>query len=240
MKKFIALLLLVAVFLSACGAKTPPPQAAPLATAMPTDTATAVPPTSTPAPPSATPEPTSTATPEVTLFPTVTFAETVVCRLGPDTNYFSVVTFSPGQTTQAQGRSEDNGWLIVMSQVKIKSSTCWVPADSVEDFGKVSDLTVYVAPPLPVGPVRAAVSNSACGNHSGSKPILVTWSPKVDGVGYYVYRNGRNLATVYGDLYIERDTPNSKGPYVYTYGIQAFNSVGLSKVTASVSVTLCK
>ena len=239
MKKSILLLILVAVLISACGAKTP---VAPLATAAPVDTATAVPPTATPTqvPPSATPEPTSTATPEVTLFPMVTFTETAVCRLGPDVHYFSVVTFSPGQTSQAQGRSEDNGWLMIMSQAKIKSSTCWVPVASVEAFGKVSDLTVYIAPPLPVGPIRAAVSNSACGNHSGSNPILVTWSPKVDGVGYYVYRNGKNLATVYGDYYIERDTPNSKNPYVYTYGIQAFSSVGLSKVTASVSVTLCK
>jgi hypothetical protein len=243
MKKSIILLILVTVLISACGAKTPVPQAVQLATATARNTATALPSTSTPtpAPPSATPEPTSTATPKVTLFPTVTFTEKVVCRLGPDANYFSVVTFSPGQTSQAQGRSEDSAWLIVMSQVPIKSSTCWVPVASVENFGNVGDLIVSIAPPLPVGPSRATAAKVGCGNRAGpGNETTIYWSPVVDGVGYYVFRNGKNHATIFGGYYVEHDTPNSKKPYVYTYGIQAFNSVGLSKVTASVSITLCK
>ena len=232
--------MLAALLLSACGAKTPVTQAAPLATAM--DTATSAPPTSTPTevPPSATPEPSPTATTHVTLFPTVTFTETVVCRLGPDVNYYPVVTFSPGQTSQVQARSEDSAWLIVMSQVKIKSSTCWVPVASVENFGNIGDLIVSVAPPLPVGPSSATAAKVACGNRLGAGPLTIYWSPVVDGVGYYIYRNGKNHATVFGGYFVDHDTPNSKNPYVYTYGIQAFSSVGLSKVTASVSVTLCK
>jgi hypothetical protein len=242
MKKLLILLALVAVLLSACGAQAPLTQDAPLATATVMDTATAIPPTSTatPVPPSATPAPVPTATPG-TLFPTVTFTEKVVCRLGPDVNYFPVVTFSAGKTSQAQGRSEDSGWLIVMSQVPIKSPTCWVPVASVENFGNVGDLTVSIAPPLPVGPSSATTAKFTCGNRAvpGMSPV-VYWSPVVDGVGYYVFRNGKNHATIFGGYFVERDTPNSKNPYVYTYGIQAFNSVGLSKVTASVSVTLCK
>jgi hypothetical protein len=243
MKKSIILLVLVTILLSACGAKTPPPQAAPAPLATAIDTATAVPLTSTatPALPSATPEPTSTATPKVTLFPTVTFTEKTVCRLGPDVNYYPVVTFSPGQTSQVQGRSEDSAWLIVMSQVPIKSSTCWVPVASVENFGNVGDLIVSIAPPLPVGPVWATADHVGCGNRAGKgMATTIYWSPVVDGVGYYVFRNGKNHATVFGGYFVEHDTPNSKNPYVYTYGIQAFNSVGLSKVTASISITLCK
>jgi len=242
MKKMIILLALTAMLISACGAKTPVPEAAPLATATPRSTATAVPPTSTAtlAPPSATPEPVSTATPKVTLFPTVTFTEKVVCRFGPDVNYFQVMTFSAGQTSQAQARSEDSAWLIVMSQTPNKSPTCWVPVASVENFGNVGDLMTSIAPPLPVGPSRATADKVGCGNRAApGMSTTIYWSPVVDGVGYYVYRNGKNHATVFGGYFVEHDTPNSKKPYVYTYGIQAFNSVGLSKVTASVSITLC-
>jgi len=243
MKKSIIILALFAVLVSACGAKTPVTQDAPLAAATVVDTATAVPPTATAtfAPPSATPEPVSTATPAVTLFPTVTFSQKAVCRLGPDANYYPVVTFSSGQTSQVQGRSEDSAWLVVMSQAPNKSQTCWVPVASVENFGNVGDLIVSIAPPLPVGPSSATATKVGCGNRAA--PGMVTtiyWSPVVDGVGYYVFRNGKNHATVFGGYFVEHDTPNSKNPYVYTYGIQAFNSVGVSKVTASVSITLCK
>jgi hypothetical protein len=177
----------------------------------------------------------------VTIFPVVKFTEKVVCRLGPDANYYPVVTFTPGQTSQAQGRSEDNGWLMVMSQAKNKSSTCWVPVSSVEDFGEISNLTLSIAPPLPVGPSRATADKVGCGNRAPrGMETTIYWNPVVDGVGYYLYRNGKNHATVFGGYFVEHDTPNSKTPYVYTYWIQAFNSVGLSKVTASVSITLCK
>ncbi len=238
MKKPLILLALAAMFVSACGAQTPAPQPAPLATATARKTATAVPPTSTVLP-SAIPEPTATATPAVTLFPTVTFTEKTVCRLGPDANYYPVVTYLPGQTSQAQARSEDGEWLVIMSQVPIKSSTCWVPVASVEELRNTAEMTVSIAPPLPVGPSRMTASKGVCGvNRTG--PIVLQWFPAVDGTGYYLYRNGKNIATVFGSQYLERDTPSSKTPYVYTYGVQAFNSVGLSKVTASVSVTLCK
>jgi hypothetical protein len=162
----------------------------------------------------------------------------VICRLGTDLNYYPVVTFTPGQTSDAQGRSADGLWLIVESKTPNKSPTCWVPAASVENFGEVNKLLVSSPPPLPIGPGSATSTKGVCGiNNNGA--IVVRWSPVVTGTGYYVYRNGRNIATVYGGQYIDRDTPRSKTAYIYNYGIQAFNSVGLSKVTASVSVTLC-
>lgn len=242
MKKSIIILALIAIFISACGPRLPATQNMPPASPVALDTPTAVPPTSTasPVPPSATPAPTATATPHVTLYPTVTFSEKVVCRQGTDVNYYPVVTYSAGQTSQAQGRSEDSLWLIVDSQTPNKSPTCWVPVASVEDLGDISRLLVSSPPPLPVGPYRAMIikGNSACGiNMRGA--VVLEWLPQTTGTGYFVYRNGKNIATVYGNQYIDRDTPGSKTSYVYTYGIQAFNSSGLSKMTASASVTLC-
>ncbi len=239
MKKLLVLLAFASLLFSACGAQRP---AAPPVTEVVQATATPIPPSATPTAvlPSATPEPTPTATTAITLFPTVTFLEQVVCRLGPDVNYYPVVTFPVGATTQVQGRSEDSGWLLVLSQAKNKSLTCWAPVASVEELANLSSFIVSVAPPLPVGPTKATVTKVACGNRSGIGPLTLYWSPVVDGVGYYVYRNGNNHATVYGGYYVDHDTPNSKTPYDYTYGVQAFNSVGLSKVTASISVTICK
>jgi hypothetical protein len=239
MKKTILLLALIAIFVSSCSSNQPVAQNTPQASAV-VATATAVPPTPTasPVPPSATPAPTATSTPHVTLFPTVTFAEKVVCRQGTDVNYYPVVTYKPGQTSQAQGRSEDSLWLVVDSQAPNKNPTCWVPVASVEDLGDISPLMVSSPPPLPVGPYKATTTKGMCGiNDRGA--IVVEWSPVVGGSGYYVYRNGKNIATVYGGQYIDHDTPGSRTPYIYTYIIQAFNSSGLSKTTAGASVTLC-
>jgi hypothetical protein len=242
MKKSIVLLLIATVLLAACGAKpTQTPVApAPIKAVLPT--ATVRPPTATPteAPPTASPEPSPTATSNITLFPTVSFSASTVCRLGPDENYFKVVTFTTGQTTQVQGRSEDSAWLIVLSQAKNKSFTCWIPVASVEKLDNVGALNVSIAPPLPVGPSSATSSAGICGRNAVNKPVTIYWSPVVDGGGYYVYRNGENHATVFGGYYNDYNVPKEKNPYVLTYGIQAFNSVGLSKVTASVSVTMCK
>jgi len=239
MKKSILLLALMLLLISACAPSSPSVENTPLAAPIATQTSTALPPTATasPVPPTARPEPTATSTPE-TLFPVVTFSEQVVCRLGTDLNYYKVVTFAPGQTSQAQGRSQDGEWLIVDSKVPNKNPTCWVPVTSVEKFGEVSNLLVSSPPPLPIGPNRASSTKGVCGvNTRGA--IVVEWGPVQNGTGYFLYRNGKNIATIYGNRYIERDTPGSKTPYVYTYGIQAFNNVGLSKLTASVSVTLC-
>lgn len=242
MKKLIFFLVVAALMLGACGAKTPAPQAAPLATSTSVPTAAPTKPSATPteAPPTLTPEPSATATPDFTLFPTVTFAQTSTCRLGPDENYYKVVTFTQGQTSQAQGRSEDSAWLEVLSQAKNKSFTCWVKVADLEKLEKIEPLTVSIAPPLPVGPSTAKASAGICGRNAVNKPVTISWAPVVGGGGYYVYRNGKNHATVFGGYYNDYGVPKSKDPVVYTYEIQAFNSVGLSKTKAAVSVTMCK
>jgi hypothetical protein len=250
MKKFIILVVLTAILISACSsqASTPviptPRQNSPTAAA----TQTAVPPTATTTqvPPSATSEPILTATSTVTLFPTVTFSEDVTCRMGPDLNYFKVVSFTAGQTSQVQGRSDDSQWLNVLTQASNQSYTCWVPLTSVKSIEGAADLRVIAAAQLPTGATVASVlDKNYCGVIKQGKttstrgPVVLDWSPAADGTGFFVYRNGKNLAAVYGGEYIDYDTPGSKTPYVYTYTIQAFNSVGLSKVSASVNVTLC-
>jgi len=194
--------------------------------------------TAAPISPSETLAPTTTSTPSVTLFPTVTFRENVVCRQGPDKNYYRVVSLNSGQSSQVQGRNEDGEWLNILTNTPNKSFTCWIPLSSVEKFGEVKDLMVLIASPLPIGPNRVSATKGACGvNKHGT--VVLEWSPQASGTGYIVYRNGKNIANVYDSIYIDHDTPGSATPYNYDYLIQAFNSVGVSKVTASIRVTLC-
>ncbi|HEY3311051.1 MAG TPA: hypothetical protein VGK00_05360 [Anaerolineales bacterium] len=244
MKKYHILLALIPILVSACVQKTPtvsaitPLQSTPAVRA----TSTSLPPSPNPShiPPSVTPVPTTAASPtsSETLFPKVTFSQNVICRLGPDDHYYKVVSFSAGQTSDVQARSEDGKWLNVLSNAANKSYTCWIPITGVQPFGEVEHLLVTIPPPLPDGPTHANTSKSVCGiNRNGA--IVVTWGQTFSGTGYYLLRNGTNIATVYGDTYIDHDTPGSKSPYVYTYVVQAFNSVGLARVVASASVTLC-
>lgn len=245
MKKTLLLAALIAILVTACVSGRPseqPPannsaQQPPAATA----TATKVPPTSTkvptPVPPTATPEPTATATPAAMLFPTVTFTEKTTCRMGPDKNYFAVVTYQPEQTSQANARTEDGSWLMVASQQPNKDLFCWVPATSVQDFGDVMALRTAAYAPLPPSPTMLTATEGVCGTTAAH--MVLEWAPQTSGVGYYIYRNGKNIGTVYGQRFRDFDTPRSKTPYVYVYVVQAFNAAGVSPKTVSVSVTLC-
>ena len=244
MKKSILILALLTLLVSACASnRTRTPRGTQPALAAVAATATLIPVTATAILPTGTDEPSATpaltATAAGTLFPVVTFAEQAVCRFGPDPNYHRVVTFEQGATSRAEGRSEDNAWVLMLSLQDPNSvSTCWAPVASLEYFGNISDLMLAPTPLLPDGPTRVVTSKPVCGSHGGDA-ITISWSPVVDGVGYYVYRNGKNIATVYGDRYIDHDTPGSKKPYVYTYTIQAVDGAGLSKLTVSTSITLC-
>ena len=241
MKKLIILLALVGLVLTACSAAAPAaqPVIALPATQVPA-TATLPPsPTPTQLPPSLTPAPTASPTADVTLFPTVTLSQNMTCRMGPDAHYFRVIDFVSGQEVNVQARTEDSTWLMVLSETPNKNHTCWIPVSGVKAFGEVSNLIVASPPPLPIGPSRASASEGVCGNNRKGA-IVIRWSPTVSGTGYYVIRNGKNIAGVYGDNYIDHDTPGSRTPYVYTYVIQAYDSVGLSKTMAAVSVTMCK
>ena len=243
MKKSLIIFALIAVLISACSAGAPATAPAQVPQVV-ESTATAIPPTATAIPtalpPSATPVPTATATPAVSLFPEVTFSASTVCRMGPDKNYYPVITYSAGKTTQVQGRSDDGNWLNVMTQAPNKPLTCWVPVESVKGVADVPDLRVVTAAPLPTGASLAiARQRPICGVNKNNGAVVIDWTPYADGTGFIIYRNGKNLTTVYDHEYIDHDTPGAKKAYTLIYDIQAFNAVGLSKVSASVSVTIC-
>lgn len=242
MNKAFTFLLLCAVFLSACGfGGRPSPgafetQAARIATEIPTDEPTAVPFTPTvtasPAPPSATPNLTPQPTATSVLFPMLTFAKDTICRIGPGKRYFARLSVSKGKSYEASGRNEDGTWVSV--QAPQAGDQCWTPVDSLESAGDLSALRVLETQPLPETPINVVASGNACGviNH-----LWLYWYG-IDALGYRIYRNGKEIATVYGSKFRDLETPRSKTPTNFYYEIEAFNASGVSERTG-VTVTIC-
>ncbi len=206
------------------------PTATDLPTEPPTDAPTAIPPTETPVP-------TETVTPVPVAPKQVTFAEKVTCRMGPDTHYYAVVTYLPGQTATIKGRSDDSNWLVVAVEVPNKDPFCFAPLSSVENPADISSLAVVPAVPLPEAPLSMTATNGVCG--TTATHMTLTWVQAAPGAGYRIYRNGKNIGTVYGSKFRDFETPRSKTPYIYFYEIRAFNAAGESVKSVSASVTLC-
>jgi hypothetical protein len=158
---------------------------------------------------------------------------------GPGKRYYAVLNISKGKSFEASGRNADSSWFAV--QATRIGDDCWVPAASLENPGApsnsgqaLSDLNVIDTQALPGEPMNVTASDNACGmvNH-----LWLYWVT-VDAIGYRIYRNGKEIATVYGGKYRDLDTPRSKLPTIYLYEIEAFNASGVSE-RAGVSVTIC-
>lgn len=236
MKKAILLTVSLALALSACGfggrpsfGQTPGAGQAtvePSATEAPTDTPTPLPPSETPVPP-------PSVTPTSVIYPSLTVIKETACREGPHIRYNRTgQLLFVGKSYTANGRNEDNTWLSV--QALGVESTCWVPLTTFQEPGDLSALHVLLVQPLPNAPINLRASDNACGLMN---TVWLYWYAE-DPMGYRIYRNGHNIATVYGGQFRDLDTPRDKRPTVYLYEIEAFNASGISE-RSSISVTIC-
>lgn len=242
MRKTFSVLLLITMFISGCnfaGAATnQPPNTAPPKAASATETVPAPTPTdipteeASPLPPSPTPERIPLPSATSAIFPVVTLAADTICRMGPDKHYYAALRVTKGQAFEVSGRSEDSAWVSVDAP-KI-GDDCWVPITSLETPGDLSALNVRYTQPLPDEPIGVTVSDNACGS---TNHLWLYWKT-TDAVGYRIYRNGKEIATVYGDKYRDLNTPRSKLPTIYLYEVESFNASGTS-ARAGVSVTIC-
>lgn len=243
MRKTIYTLFLVAIFLSGCnfaGAANPPAADTSTPEAMSVTKAPTTPPTTeqpTPVPPTTTPAITPTdslsasASATSAIFPVLTISTDTICRAGPDKHYYAILKVTKGKSFDVSGRSADGLWVSIDAP-KI-GDDCWVPVSSLETPGDLSDLNVRYTQPLPGEPMNVTASDNACGTIS----LWLYWKT-VDAVGYRIYRNGKEIATVYGSKYRDLNTPRSKLPTVYLYEVESFNASGTSP-RAGISVTLC-
>ncbi len=241
MRKTLSLILLISLALSGCNfaratnaptlsnpptlepvAATLAPTEEPSPTTTPAETATA-------AATEATPSPLASATSMI--FPVVTIAVNSICRMGPDKLYNPVLSVIKGSTFEVSDRSADSAWVSINAS-KI-GDDCWVPVASLESPGDLSDVTVGYTQPLPDAPVGVIASSNACG-------VIHLWLhwKTVNAVGYRIYRNGKEIATVFGDQYRDLNTPRTKLPTAFLYEVASFNASGFSP-RVSVSVTIC-
>ncbi len=240
MKKSVSFLLIFSIALAGCnfsGAggeralNTPTPSEI-----IPTEAPTAAPPTPTdipsPLPPSATPELSPQASATSSIFPVLTLAMDAVCRAGPAPRYYAQVRVTKGSSFEASGRNEDSSW-VALDATRV-GDDCWVPVSSLEDPGDLSALNVTQTQALPGRPLNVTASNNPCGVISHLWLYWVT----VDAVGYRIYRNGKEIASVYGGKYRDLNTPRTKLPTVYLYEVESYNASGVSE-RAGVSVTVC-
>ena len=240
MKKSFSFLLFLAMALAGCnfaGATDSPPFNTPIVdTITATKPPTVAPPTPTdipsPLPPSVTPSPSPQPNATSSIFPVLTLAADVVCRMGPDPRYYAVVRVSKGKSFEISGRNADSSWLAI--QATKFGDDCWVPVSSLENPGDLSALNEVHVQDLPGEPMNFTASANACGVVNN---LWLYWV-SVDAVGYRIYRNGKEIATVYGNKYRDLNTPRTKLPTVFLYEIEGFNASGVSE-RASISVTIC-
>lgn len=238
MRKNLTSLILFAVLLSGCNFAMPAapstPEVPTAAVSAATRTPSRVPPTRTPSPPPASVTPTQEPAASATsvIFPLLTFASDAVCRAGPGVRYLARLRIEKGKSFEASGRNEDGSWIVV--QAAHIGDDCWVQASALDNPGDLSDLRVLEAQPLPDQPLNFVASDNACG---GINHLWLYWY-NGNAVGYRIYRNGKEIATVYGSKYRDLNTPRSKEPEVYRYEIEAFNGSGVSE-RSGVSVTIC-
>ena len=239
MKKNAYLLLLAALLISACA--TRPTRTAlssntePSSTPLPasTGTPTALPIASETEQPTNTPTPTATPAP-----PMVTLTRTITCRMGPGETYYKVYGFFEDVTAEVTGRNQAGTWVLIKENPSGNDNPeCWVPVSAIEKFDGLETLSVADYEPLPLGPTSITATNGVCGSN---KPMIVSWSPVVDGMEYQLFRSGTAIASQTGGKFYDVNLPDShKGKaQTFTYMVQSFNDYGTSPSVA-VSVSVC-
>jgi hypothetical protein len=236
MKKMISLFLLAVILVSGC--TTRPTRTARSATKTPSAQSAVS--TSTPVP---TASPTQKPTEEPTIAPTataapfiVTLAQDTVCRLGPGENYYKMILELKGDKVELNGRNENSTWVIIKENSSDSGSpSCWIPVSAFVSLNKLDGLSIAKYDLLPAGPSSITAPNGVCG---ANKPMVVEWSPVVDGVEYRLYRNWKAVSTQTGGKYYDVDLPEKGKAVVFTYMVQAINEYGTSPSVA-VSVIYC-
>jgi hypothetical protein len=234
MKKLTSLLLLAVILVSGCSGSAATRRSRFTAT----ETPTAQPPAST-----STPAPTLSPTEEPTLAPiataapaTVSLAVDATCRLGPNENYFKLYPYFKGDVFILIGRNEDSTWVLVKEDLSDDLSlSCWVPVSALKNPGGLAGLSVAKYELLPSGPASITAPSGVCGTN---RPMIVEWSPVVDGVEYRLFRNWKAVSTQAGGKYYDVNLPDKGKAVVLTYMVQAINDYGTSPSVA-VSVTYC-
>lgn len=133
------------------------------------------------------------------------------------------VTVGTTQYTYDQTKTFANGTYTMFGAYQTSDGVWHNLASQSVTVGAVGDTTP------PSTPTNLAASSTAS--------VLLTWSASTDNVGvvgYYVYRNGTQIANVTGTSYTDNGRPLGT---VYTYTVKAYDAAGNLSNAGSLSVT---
>ncbi len=199
--------------------------------------------------PQAMTSPTPLATPGT---PQIKVTSPTNCRSGPSTSYDLVFTANPGLSYTIVGAYTGGSYWIIDNPV---GGTCWLFGQSAVVTGNTAILPDFPTPPLPQeeqeaaqAPAAPAVpsapqslseSSSCTSGFRGGVPVWIegitlNWNPAAGPTGYQVFKNNVLSATLgaratgfHADVRYDKSA-SGNGPF--TYGVDAFNGVGVSSM----------
>jgi len=254
MKKFISIISLFVIMLSACNLPAAAPaepelsleqQAATVVSQTLTAVANNVPlasptvglteqPLASPTGPAPTLQPniTPTAGTGTATATTLTVDSNTNCREGPGTSFTVVIVLVPGTTYQIISRTADNKYWIVTQQNS--PTSCWVPAEFSNAFGDITLLPVTTpsAPTSSAGSVQPPTSLRyaySCVFNGVNSDITVglQWTDNSNNeTGFRVYRDAALVVELTANSTAYTETFAGGAAVTYSYRVSAYNSAG--------------
>jgi len=167
-------------------------------------------------------------TPSPSATPLAVIKASTSCRSGPAETYNSVTDLTLNQSVPVLGKDPSGQyWLI-----QISSGTCWVAAQNVSITGNTQAIP-EVTPALTASDGAPAAPTSLFYSYSCTSlteaTITLTWTDVANNeTGYRVYRNGSVIAELPANSTTFTDNTSRVQGSVFSYSVEAFNSVGVS------------
>jgi len=166
-------------------------------------------------------------TPSPSATPAAIIQANAYCRMGPGENYKSIASVKPNQTAALIGKdTTGNYWLIQTS-----SGACWVASQYVAITGGTQNIPEMTPPPSTTAdvPARPTHMNASASCGPTSTTNILTWTDNANNeTGYYVLRFGNIIADLPPNSTTYTDTVNISPGTKITYGVEAYNDVGVS------------
>jgi hypothetical protein len=166
-------------------------------------------------------------TPSPSATPEAVIVISTQCRNGPGENYQSITDVSPNQNAVVLGKdSSDSYWLIQTS-----SGECWVAAQDLTIIGNTQNIPeVTPSPSTSSGvPARPGKLTAVASCNPTSTTNVLNWTDNANNEnGYYVFRNGNQVADLPANSTTYTDTVNISPGTQITYSVEAYNEVGAS------------
>ena len=156
------------------------------------------------------------------------------CRSGPSGDFTLVATFAAGTSVDLAGKDTADSYYIVVDPTS--HNLCWIQAQDGTPGGSFSNL-IEVTPPasstsqkVPARPAFVGY-NFQCEFASGGIQVKVdlTWpDTATNEKGYYVYRDGTQIADLPANSTSYSETTSIPSGTTFAYGVAAYNDIGTS------------